>query len=701
MIALGKYPFLRIFIPFAIGVWCYLSLSFCLPLPAVWLMSLVLLLFSLAVSRWVKSIRLSWVFGVVMSLLLLFVGYGTAYVHDVRSAKQYYRQFEEDARYYVARVYDVPSERTNSYKVTLDLTCQVEDSGVRRPVSGKVLAYLPKPEREFPLRYGDVIAFPAPVPATKGPLNPEEFDYGGYLARKGITGQLYLNDGDWVELHQNEANPIYAFSYHFRDILLASLQRCGLHGDEFGVAAAILLGYDEDLSAEMRERYVAAGSMHILCVSGLHVGIIYLLASTLLGFLNRKRWQKVLKHFLLLALIWFYALIAGLSPSIVRASLMISFVLFGEMLHRKGAIINSVAASAFLLLLFDPAVLFNMGFQLSYAAVVGIVVLQKPIYGLLYFKNKLLDKAWEITAVALAAQFATLPFTLYYFGRFSVYFWLSNLIMTPVSFVVIIAGMLLLMVSWIPGLNMLMGYLVWGAVFVMNTAVSWIEQLPGSVLNGLYVNKLEFVVLLALLLAILLLVTTERRAFVPVALALVLLFALSVTTRHYRAERQQEMLVYSLRKHTAVDVIQGHSHLLIGDSLLMGDTSAVDYSLKGYWMSRMLSQNPDFVGLHDDFENAFVRKKDNLMSFHGKLMAFCDVPARVSDSLATYLPVDYLLVCSRQKPDLSSLSKVYRIDTLLIDGSVPVYLAEKWKTEADTLQIPCYYVGEGAFKAEW
>ena len=232
-----------------------------------------------------------------------------------------------DARYYVARVYDYPTERTNAIRTVLELEYQFGDSLPSRYVEGKVMAYFPKSESAFALRYGDLIAIPAPIREVSPPLNPGEFDYRDYLSRKGITGQTHLKDEDWIDLQVNHANPLYSFSYRFRDILLKSLQDNGLTNDELGVAAAVLLGYNEYLANEMRNKYVAAGSMHILCVSGMHVGIIYLFASFLLGFLNRKRWQKMLKNMLLLALVWFYAFIAGLSPSILRSSLMISFVI--------------------------------------------------------------------------------------------------------------------------------------------------------------------------------------------------------------------------------------------------------------------------------------------------------------------------------------------------------------------------------------
>ena len=695
----AKYPFVRMLIPFALGVWCCICISSFRLTPTVTIVIALALLAMAAVTAFVlKSYRHNWVFGAVMACYLVLAGYALTQVHQAETQKDYYRNYEADAKYYVARVYDYPTERPNSIRTVLDLEYQFGDSLPSRPISGKVMAYFPKSDSAFALRYGDLIAIPAPVRAVTPPLNPGEFDYKAYLERKGITGQIYLKDEDWLDLQINNANPIYAFSYRFRDILLASLQRSGLSDDEYGVAAAILLGYDDNLADEVRKNYVAAGSMHILCVSGMHVGIIYLLASFLLGFLNRKKWQKVLKQALLLTLIWFYALIAGLSPSILRASLMLTFVIVGEMIHRKGFIINSIAASAFVLLCVNPNNLLEIGFLLSYAAVLGIVLLQRPIYSWFVIKNKLLDRAWEITAVALAAQAGTIPFTLFYFNQFSTYFVLSNLFMTPISFIVVISGMVLLLVSWVPYLSTLVGYLVWGAVYVMNWVVAQIESFPGSIVKGLYISDLEFALLLVALLLLLLRVVLQKRQLFIAFLGTLLLVMVSVTVRMYSSEYQQGMMVFSLRNHTAVDFVRGGEHLLLADSTLMADASTVDYSMKGAWAQRHLSYHSQVIGLEEDFANDYLCKKSNLVSFDGKLLALWDDALQCKDSLDYRLPVDYLLVRGKQKPDVQSAVNGYDAQLLLIDGSVPRYLAEKWRAQAEALNMPCYDLAEGALE---
>jgi competence protein ComEC len=336
---------------------------------------------------------------------------------------------------------------------------------------------------------------------------------------------------------------------------------------------------------------------------------------------------------------------------------------------------------------------------------VGIVVLHKPIYQLIYLKNKLLDKAWEITAVALAAQVATMPFTLFYFHQFTTYFWLSNLFMTPISFIVVMGGMLLLLVSWIPYVNVLFGYLVWGMIYVMNTLVSWVDALPFSIIKGLYVSPFEFALLLVAFVLLLLLVTVRKKRMLFEMLSVLLLFMVSVTVRLYSVDSQNEMVFFSLRKHTAVDFVKGGQHVLLADTALMADASTVDYSLSGFWTRHDLTSHPKVVGLEEDFDGDFVRKLSNLVSFEGKLIALWDSSCAVEDVFSYRLPVDYLLITGISKGDIKNtdlqlVTNCYNPKMLLVGSTVPRYLAAKWVSQAADLNLPCYDLGDGAFQVD-
>jgi competence protein ComEC len=679
-----KYPFIRLLMPFALGIWLSFScLNLSQNMVGYLLVAVVLLGVALfVVASAVKDYRYRWIFGVILNLHLILIGVVVVHIRD--------DDLDAGREVFVARLAEWPTEKERSVKAVLKMQSD----------HGAVMAYFEKNERSLGLRYGDVIAFYEPPDMVESPKNPEQFDYQKYLYRKGILRQVYLKNDAWEELGMNRANPVYAFSYRLRDFLLRTMRELGIEGDEYAVAAAILLGYDDTLPTELRQKYVAAGSMHILCVSGMHVGVVFMVFSYLLGFLNRRKpWHNVLKQSLLLLLIWFYALLAGLAPSILRSTIMLSFVIIGDMLKREGVLLNSLAASAFLLLCIDPANLFNVGFLLSYCAVIGIVVLQRPIYNLFYTKFKFLDKIWELTAVTLAAQIATAPFAIYYFHQFPSYFWLSNLFMGPISTVVIIGGMVMLLVCFIPYINIGVAFCVKWMVCAMNFIVTRVENLPFSIIKGLYINTLEFVCVIIALLLLMMLIEHKKKFMVFGMLSMLLIFSVSQLTRSVCQRTQMLLTVYSMSKNTAIDFVCGTEHVLLCDTMVMSEPSLASFSVENHLIREGIYKNGTLLPLCcPKFENHYMKKYKNMLSFGGKTIAFFDKNSTFGVKMPYRPHVDYFVVHGRNKVDLEKLLNCYIVDLLIIDGSVPDYLRSRIVEKAEEVGQEYYDVKTaGAF----
>lgn len=673
-----KYPFIRLLMPFALGIWLsfsYLDLSEIevnIVLIAVVFLCIVLFVIASAV----KDYKYRWVFGVILNLHLVLIGVAIVHIRN--------DDLDEDSDVWVVRLMECPTEKEKSVKVIADMQSD----------QGLVMAYFEKNERSLSLKYGDVVVFHEPPKLVEPPMNPEQFDYQKYLFRKGILRQVYLKNDTWEKLEENRANPIYALSYQMRDYLLATMQKLGVTGDEYAVAAAILLGYDDTLPAELRQKYVAAGSMHILCVSGMHVGVVFMVFSYLLGFLDkRKPWHNILKQSLLLFLIWCYALLAGLAPSILRSTIMLSFVIVGDMIKRNGVLLNSLAASAFLLLCIDPANLFNVGFLLSYCAVIGIVTLQKPIYNLIYVKSKVLDKIWELTSVTLAAQLATAPFSIYYFHQFPTYFWLSNLFMGPISSVVIIGGMVMLLVSFIPYINIGVAFCVKWMIFAMNNVVSCVESMPLSIIKGLYINSLEFACLIVSLLLLLIVIEHKKKVLLFSMLSILLIFSVSQFTRAVMQRDQMSFTVYSMNRNTVVDFVCGNEHVSLCDTMVFNDPSIATFSIENNLIKEGVYSNGVSLSIDDMlFENSYIRKNKNLLSFGGKIIAFFDKNSTFGVKLPFRPYLDYFIIYGRNNVDLEMLLNSYVIDLLVIDSSVPDYLRKKIIEKADEIGQKYYDV---------
>ena len=702
MISWFKYPFIRLLVPFAIGIMAAFSLNIFSVEENVIRILLIILFFLLislfVVSELIKSYHYRWIFSLLLFIYLILLGFSFVKIRDFRLIVNDITKIDNIPKYYLARLCECPMSKEKSVKVMLDFYAFEEDDNVKS-MDSKIIAYFEKDEKSPNLKYGDCIALFANPDEVEKPPNPEQFDYKDYLYKKGVTHQVYLKSDAWIDIGYNDSNPIYRFSYWMRDFLLETMQKLGVQGEEYSVAAAILLGYDDSLPQELRQKYVAAGAMHILCVSGLHVGVIFMVFSYMLAFLDdRKKWQYVMKNCVLFVLIWFYALIAGLAPSILRATIMLSFVIVGNMINRKGVLLNSLAASAFILLCVNPANLFDVGFQLSYVAVIGIVVLQVPISKVIYSKYKIVNKIWEITSVTIAAQIATAPFTIYYFHQFPIYFWLSNLFMTPISSVVIMGGMIMLLIFFIPYVNIAVAWIVSKMIYVMNFGLSWIESLPYSIVKGLYVNDIQFVVSLITLLLLLLLIECKDVKLLLSIMIMSCIFLIVNVDINLKRNKQKEMVIYSINNTTAIDFINGGEHLILSDSIFINDKSAFSYNIENFLVKKGLYHAGKNKLLHEDFDENFVKKRKNVVTFDEKLIGLSDGSVFSREELSYKIPLDYMLVYGRKRQTLSYILNVYDFDYLIIDGSVPYYLASQLIDEADDLGIKYHNVREdGAF----
>ena len=684
MINWFKYPFIRLLMPFALGIWLAFT---CLNLSDIIIDIILFAVIFLGISLFVihsvvKNYRYRWVFGVLLNLYLILIGVAVVHIRN--------GDLDNDSDTYVACIAESPTEKEKTIKVMLQMQSDVD----------LVMAYFEKNELSKSLKYGDVIVFHEPPKLVDSPKNPEQFDYQKYLFRKGVRRQIYLKSDCWEKLEYRRANPIYEYSYRLRDFLLITLQYLGIEGDEYAVAAAILLGYDDTLPSELRRKYVAAGSMHILCVSGMHVGVVFMVFSYMLSFLKKnKSWQYKLKQVLLLLLIWLYALLAGLAPSILRSTIMLSFVIIGEIVERNGVVINSLAASAFLLLCINPANLFNVGFLLSYSAVIGIVVLQRPINNLFYMKYKFLDKLWELMSVTLAAQIATAPFSIYYFHQFPSYFWLSNLFMGPISSVVIIGGIVMLLVSFIPYINIGVAFCVKWMIFAMNNIVSWIENLPFSIIKGLYINSVEFVCLLLALLLFMMLIEQKKKLMIFSILFILLIFSTSQLTRAMMQREQLSFTVFSMNKNTAIDFVCGRNHVLVCDTMIANNPYMASYSVDNNLIKEGVYSNGIILPIDEaEYDNSYLKKVNNMLSFVGKTVAFFDKKSTFGVKLPYRPHVDCFIVYGRNKVDVEELLNSYVVDLLIIDGSVPEYLRKKIIEKSDEIGLRYYDVNkEGAY----
>lgn len=688
----NKYPFVRLLLPFITGILIGYYPSHVFSSGFNLLIGLVFLIICTLVYLFLKSYSLRWIFGLSMSFFMLFAGIAHVQIVNQKHLENILVTDSSFQGVYIARLTEPPQFKEQSVRLMSEVKI-VSTNGSISSNTEPILIYLRNEEIRTDLTYGSLIAFSKSPEFVERPLNPDQFDYQEYLKKRGVFRQVFLKENEWKPIPGKQANPVFELAFNCRDYLMKVLKNNGIDGDEYTVASAILLGYDDELPQYLRKGYVASGAMHILSVSGLHVGIIYLIFNFLFGlFMVGKSFDKI-RLLLLLILVWFYAFLTGLSPSVLRSAIMISFILVGKMLQRKGNLINSLAASAFVLILADPANLMNVGFQLSYSAVLGIALFQEPISKMMYFKNRFLSWTWDSISITLAAQLMTLPLILYYFHQFPLYFIPANLILIPLSFIILVSGMALMILFFVPILSLWLGKLLSMFIFIMNFTVTGIEKLPFSVLDGLYIGIPDSVLLTILLFMFWIFLKYNARRIVLPAMMVLVVFVSIITIHNINNRAESQIVVYGINRHTAIDLINGTNHRLLADTAMETDVYAIDYNLKGYWTRRGLKHEVKFVPLFEKSEQLnFFSHKDDLISFSGKLFSVWDGKSKHKGRSIHQQPIDFVIITGNSKPTLSSLLNLYEVKQLIIDLSVPSWRALEWERLANEAGIKVFSI---------
>ena len=357
----------------------------------------------------------------------------------------------------VATLDETPVEKTKSFKANASISMMIEN-GKNIPVNGKVILYFKRDSLLPAMSYGSQLIIRKPLQEIKNSGNPGGFDYKRYCLFREITHQAYLKPDEFSVLPKLRIkNGSIAFLDDIREKVL-NILRTNIKGDkELGLAEALLIGYKDDLDKTLVQSYTNTGVVHIIAISGLHLGLIYWLLVQLLKPLQRRKYMNWLRPFIIISGLWLFSLLAGAQPSILRSAVMFTCIVIGETIAKKTSIYNSLAFSAFGLLCWNPYWLWDVGFQLSYSAVLSIIIFMRPVYNLLYVKNKILDFFWKINAVTIAAQILTLPLSIFHFHQFPVYFLLTNFIAVPLSSIILFGEIFLCAISFIPVVAKLTG----------------------------------------------------------------------------------------------------------------------------------------------------------------------------------------------------------------------------------------------------
>ncbi len=431
-------------------------------------------------------------------------------------------------------------------------------------VSGKSLLNVEKDSTLYNLEVDDILITTSNFIALNSPLNPYQFDYGKYLQKKHIYRQLTITNTELLKI-QSKKHTLFGHASQLRDRVNRNLEQYNFKKDELGIINALLLGQRQDISKDIYDSYAQAGVIHILAVSGLHVGIILLLLNFLFKPIERIKYGKHIKILLIVTLLWSFAIVAGLSASVTRAVTMFSIVAIGMNLKRPTNIFNTLAISMFFILLFKPNFLFDVGFQLSYLAVFAIVSIQPLFYRLWKPKLKIIDYLWQIFTVTLAAQFGVIPVSLFYFHQFPGLFFVSNLVIIPILGFILGFGILIIILALLNMLPSLLANLYGNIINLMNDFVSWISQQEQFLLKNISFGIIEVIVSYILIISVVNLYKKRNyTAFIPFLISIICIQSAFIYNKHQSATNK--FVVFHKSRYSIIGMKQ-NNRLIIHNNL--------------------------------------------------------------------------------------------------------------------------------------
>jgi len=679
----GEIPFVILILPFLLGI--AIGLNFLIVSSYLTWLSVSLFVLSVAFvilnfnySRF-KLYKVQWIGGLLITLILFLAGWVSVIrYNELNNARHFSKN---PAQYLVVKINNEPVVKNGLVRFTANVEQQLINE--KRTTTNGTLLIAIKDSAANKLYYGDELLIPARYNAIDPPFNPAEFNYKKYLANQNIHYQAFLYPKQFVVLNTNTGNWLIAYSLRLRQRLVEKFKQNMHDTSAIAVASTLILGYKADLSNDILQAYSKTGTIHVLSVSGAHVAIIYILLNFALGFLGRYKYGKVVRAVLIIGFIWYYSLLTGFSPAVCRAAVMISLIITGKTYSRYINTLNILAISAFLLLLYDPFFITDVGFQLSYLAVAGLIVFQPLVYKWFKFKNKWADKLWALCSVSIAAQVITFPLSAFYFHQFPVYFLISNLfIIIPVE-IIMYTGILYLMTPQLPVFSASLGFVLEKSILLMNKVLAVIEHSPFASIGKIWLTTAEYLLAYAIIICLFYFLFDRKPWLLKLGLAIMLLLAVSISLKRINTSRTDNITFLNLKKHQGLVFKSGDKAVILSD--ITADDKNYQYSVQPY-LDSLKIVNAALYNLKQNISTAFLVKNNNLIRFQNKTVLLFN--REIQDGqLPQKLDVDYLYITGNPRTTINEINKNYSYALLVIDGSNADHFINDLQKQAQIMGI--------------
>lgn len=671
-----RVPFLRLLLPLVAGILGYryfsgFDLSAVLAITFISAALFSVFAFTKSTKQPVQYLRFA-----SLHIALTAAALTLCYFNDIRNDKCWFAN--EQAKAFVARIVNTPVEKEKTWKLEVEVLRTIDGSTVKAS-EGKAFVYVYKDEQALSIHQGDTIMLPDKWQLIKRSGNPFEFDYAAYCNRNNIYYQQFLASNE-IALFAKTLPENLPFIQRLHNWSVAAIARYIKDKKVLGLMQAMLVGEEANMDADLRQAYSETGIIHIVAISGSHISFFFLLITFLLGWIKHKKWQWV-KYVAAIPLVWVYVMMSGAPPSAVRAALMFSILGIGFAFDKSSHSLNHLLATAFILFCAEPMWLYAIGFQLSFVAVLSLILFYRPLYKVYVPVNIVLRRLWQVVVASIAAELLVAPLVVYYFHLFPLQFIVANVIAYLFMGFALIGGVLLVALSAVTPIATLLAHVTEGLVSVFNKLVYWLQNANPRAFNFLQIDGVELVLLYVVVggIGYYLLQKNKRGLYTGLAAMMVLLALLNID--EWKALHQHNLVVYNINKINHIELIDGKKHWVINTDTNIDDRTK-NYVLKpahcgyGVWNDRRY-------------------KNDRLFVVRGKKILVLDAMV-LGDSK---LPVDYVVINFAARPeDIAQVQAMCSPVQIVLGNNISRTKQEAIATNALTKGINIWAVSRnGAF----
>lgn len=607
-------------------------------------------------------------FGIIATLTTIFLGVFATSLATPKNNKLHYsnRDFANKHLWHL-KISETLKPNTYNYKYIATLTTLDTINA-----TGKLLLNVPRDSTYSPLFVDDELVIYTKVTSINRPLNPHQFNYANYLENIGVYHKIEAKN-NYKKLIATK-HTAKGIASSIRTKTTNKLNNAGFGSEELSIIKALLLGERNTIQTETLDAYKNAGAIHILALSGLHIGILLLVLQFVFSPLEYLPKGKTIKLVVIVIFLWSFALLAGLSSSLVRAVTMFTFVAYAMYLNRPTSSFNIVALSLFFILLLQPNLLFSVGLQMSYAAVFSIILFN-PIFQKIWLpKYYITTKIWQLLTVSFAAQLGVLPISLYYFHQFPGLFFITNLAIIPFLGIILSLGIVVLVLALSNTLPSFLVAIYNSIIFAMNSVVKWVALQENFLIKAISFNKIQ--ITLSYLFLLLLLRFFAKRSFKRTTFLLgsILLFQACIIFYNYNATNKDQLHVLHQNRNTML-VHQSGKKLNIHSNINLKNNQTI--------ANISIAERMDSI-INFNLKNNY-KYKNNLLI--------------IVDSLGIYPKKENSIVLLTQsaKLNLNRLITEIRPKQIIADGSSYKSTIALWRATCLKRNIPFHYTGEKGY----